>query len=246
MYRHHNRGMFSLFTYQEFVSDEVLCPRDARIFSRLRCCCERRRKLTQFSVCPLRSKACHFTAHESPREWGKVFESPSSSDSKREQPQSVCEGGPLVVVIVNTLSVHFFRAAPPQQIILGTMLPLKLKFWAFTQSLSTELRQITQMMTFVHRYYLYGTSDMKAGLGSQRLESAPCVRTCAHHHQVWCSGRIPGSIPLFWTSPPTPFLQGGPVCLGTRWQKWSAATWGERLKKKNKHQEATVNPLSTA
>lgn len=60
------------------------------------------------------------------------------------------------------------------------------------------------------------------------LREIQCVAATAHHHLVWCSERIPGSSPLFWTSPPTPFLRGGPVCLGTRWQKWSAATWGEK------------------
>lgn len=54
------------------------------------------------------------------------------------------------------------------------------------------------------------------------------VNSTAHHRQVWCSEQIQESIPRFWICLPTPSLLTGPVYLGTRWQKWSAATWREQ------------------
>lgn len=163
-------------------------------------------------------------------EWGKVCKSPSS-DSNRNN-LGLFGNDDLLwlwqeLQFQSILSAHLHLS----RLFFDATLPLKCHFFNYLH------------VKFEVLFYLYST--IKADLGCQRLEL--CVRTFAHHHQVWCSGQIPGSILLFLTSPPTPFLPGGPVCLGTRWPKWSAATWGERFTKRNNpkgHCESTEHCLT--
>lgn len=78
---------------------------------------------------------------------------------------------------------------------------------------------------FSRRYNFFIVLNLN---NTHKMLKIRCCNKAAHHHQVWCSEQILGSILRFWTSLPTPSLQAGPVYLGTRWQKWSAATWGRR------------------